>query len=332
MGFISAYKASLKPSDVEEPIDRWFHRPLGHLIAYTSNPIPFISANLLTMLSIVFGWLSAAAIVAPFRFHAQIGAGLLTVSVALDCADGQLARMRKSSSAFGRMLDGIADLLVIAAVAPATLWLIVQGLIEQQQPTWLVAVVAVLGVVTGVTSSFHTGMYDHHKNVFLRFTNPTFKEGEDYETARRRWEETGKDAPIWLRLAWRVYLYYVKSQEDVVRGFDPNGVASISQLPAYDPRIEAIFRKHAEAPFRWLRGWFGFGSLVFGLQIVNLFECGILLLVFRLVVMNGVFYLHVRPLQREASKRIFDELEAEGLFHKPSAATGQPGEPSPAAG
>ncbi|MFO0661799.1 MAG: CDP-alcohol phosphatidyltransferase family protein [Polyangiaceae bacterium] len=326
MGFISAYKASLKPSDVEEPIDRWFHRPLGHVIAYSSNPFSFISPNLLTMLSIVFGWLAAIAIVWPFPYHMQVGALLLLVSVALDCADGQLARMRKSSSAFGRMLDGIADLLVIVAVAPATGWAAIQQTIAAQQPTWVVVLVGVLAAVTGVTSSFHTGMYDHYKNVVLRFTSPTFKEGEDYETARKRWEESKDHAPWWQLIAWRIYLYYVKSQEDVVRGFDPYGVVAIGDLPAYDPRIEAIFRKHGMKPFIWLRGWFGFGSLVFGLQVVNFFECVVLLIAFRLVLMNAVFYLYVRPLQRKASQKIFAELEAEGLFKRPVplAASGEP--------
>ncbi|MEZ4409081.1 MAG: CDP-alcohol phosphatidyltransferase family protein [Polyangiales bacterium] len=44
---------------------------------------------------------------------------MLVASAVLDCADGQLARMRRTSSSFGRMLDGAVDAIVQAAVLSA---------------------------------------------------------------------------------------------------------------------------------------------------------------------------------------------------------------------
>lgn len=318
MGFVEAYRASLKPSEVEEPIDAWFHRPLGHVIAYTSNPIKFISPDLITVMSIVFGWASGAMILYDVPYHMQIAALLLTVSVALDCADGQLARMRKSSSPFGRMLDGVADLLVIIAVAPLSLWYVFLQYSKPEYDPRVKWVVAAMGIATIVTSSFHTGMYDHYKNVWFRFTSPGYKEGEDSDTAKKRYNDelNQGNMPLWKRLFWFIYLFYVKSQEDTARKFDPEGEPILGRLPPYDPRYAEIFRKHELEPFRWLRGWFGFGSLVFGIQFIDFFECGIVMIFFRLFIMNGVFYLWIRPQQRKASKKIFEEIEALGEWKR----------------
>ena len=104
MGFWSAYRASLKPLEVEEPIDVWVHRPLAYIFARACFRLP-ISPDLVTAPSIVAGLSSAASLVAEFPHHLQVGGGLLFASAILDCADGQLARMRGTSSLFGRMLD-----------------------------------------------------------------------------------------------------------------------------------------------------------------------------------------------------------------------------------
>src|SRR5258706_12046514 len=107
MGFWLGYRASLKPLEVEEPIDVYIHRPLSYLLARACFRLP-ISPDFITLSSIVFGLASAAALLATFPHHLQVGGLLLFGSAVLDCADGQLARMRGTSSMFGRMLDGVA--------------------------------------------------------------------------------------------------------------------------------------------------------------------------------------------------------------------------------
>jgi hypothetical protein len=305
MGFFDGYRASLKPRDVEEPVDYWVHRPLAYLFARVLYPTP-ISPNLVTVFSIVAGLAAAACLVREFPWHLQIAGGLIFLSAVLDCADGQLARMRKTSSAFGRMLDGCADLIVTLAVAPATVFVIWR---KYATPSWLGLTVVGLCVVTMVTSSFHTGMYDHYKNVWLRFTSPGFKEGEDYETARGRWVEAAPKG-LFSRLAWQVYLFYVKSQEDYVHGFDPHTVAAIGRLPPHTAENEAIYRARAGRPWTLLRRWLGFGSLMFGLATFNALQIPEVYLVIRLVLLNGLFFLVVRPMQREASRLALAEIAA----------------------
>ena len=44
------------------------------------------------------------------------GAIFFILFIILDCSDGQLARLKKNGSSMGRLLDGIADYIVVTAV------------------------------------------------------------------------------------------------------------------------------------------------------------------------------------------------------------------------
>ncbi|MGH7770248.1 MAG: CDP-alcohol phosphatidyltransferase family protein [Candidatus Binatia bacterium] len=56
----------------------------------------------------------------PERWRAYLAMGLLPLALALDIADGKIARRRKSHSLFGAELDSLAD-IVSFGVAPAVL-------------------------------------------------------------------------------------------------------------------------------------------------------------------------------------------------------------------
>src|SRR5689334_21321435 len=203
MSFWSGYWASLKPREVEETIDVYVHRPIAYVLARAMFPLP-ISPDAVTGLSILAGIASAVSLLASFPHHLQVGGLLLFLSAVLDCADGQLARMRGTSSVFGRMLDGTADLFTVGAAAPATVWVMWRSL---DMPLWGRLVVLTLAVLTMVTTSFHTTMYDHYKNVFLRFTGP-FQEGEDYESARAR-RDAKPSLSLIEKVTYPIYLFYV---------------------------------------------------------------------------------------------------------------------------
>jgi phosphatidylglycerophosphate synthase len=304
MAFWSAYFQSLKPLSVEEPIDVWVHRPIAYVLARAFMPTP-ISPNAVTLVSILLGVASGAAYVARFPSHLQVAGLCLFSSAIFDCADGQLARMRGTSSLLGRMLDGTADLIVTSVAVCGATWVLWE---RHRAPPWLGALVLVAAALTAVTGSFHTTMYDHYKNVFLRMTT-TLREGEDYETALARYrampvEESGFVA----RLAWPVYLFYVKSQRDYVRGFDPFTTPSVSALPAYDETRASIYEKHAGPAMRVWRGWFGFGSLVFGIAAASALDVLEWYMIARLVGQNAVFYGYLRPAQRRASEAAFREM------------------------
>ncbi len=302
-GLWVAYKKTLKPMDVEEPIDVWVHRPLAYLLAKVLYPTP-VSPNLVTIISILFGLVGALAFLASFPGHMVVAGVSIFLSAVFDCADGQLARMRGTSSVIGRMLDGAADLVVsIAAVGGATY------VVCNQFGTsfWMGALALALCAATAVTGSFHTGMYDHYKNVFLRLTHPKYQEAEDYESALGRFHAREGGSSL-VRLAWYPYLFYVKSQADYAHRFDPFTSAAFSRFPDFDPNLARIYRRHAEAPMRTFRRYFGFGSLVFGIALFATLDMLHWYMLMRLVLQNAVFYGYLRPLQRRASREAFQEM------------------------
>jgi phosphatidylglycerophosphate synthase len=302
MGFWSGYWASLKPLEVEEPIDIYVHRPLAYLLARACYSLP-VSPDAITGLSILAGIASAVSLLSAFPYHLQIGGLLLFGSAVLDCADGQLARMRGTSSVFGRMLDGTADLFTVGAAAPATVWVIWRSL---DAALWAKLAVVGLCCITMVTTSFHTTMYDHYKNVFLRLTGP-FQEGEDYEAAQDRYHSK-KTFSLLEKITYPIYLFYLKSQRDYVMKFDPHTSARLTKFPAFEAARGEIYRATAGRAMKVWKSIFGFGSMVFGLALFNAIAHPEYYLVYRLVVLNAIFYGYLKPLQRRVSREAFQKM------------------------
>lgn len=303
-GFWAGYFRSLKPLEVEEPIDVWVHRPPAYVLARLLLPTP-VSPNMVTVSSIALGCAAGGAIFERFRWHLALAGFLIFSSAVFDCADGQLARLRKSSSAFGRMLDGMADLVVSSVVVGGGAWLVLR---KFQEPTWHLVVAAVLVLVTIVTGSFHTTMYDHFKNVFLRMTHPSYREGEDLDIAEARYREQRATQSTLIRFVWRVYFFYMRSQQNYSDKFDPYAKRLVQDFPSFSEAHAAIYRKHAGSAMRLWRRFFGFGSLVFGLALSIGFDVTEYYLLFRLVLLNSVFYGYLRPLQRAASFSAHEEM------------------------
>lgn len=303
--FWDAYFRSLKPLEVEEPIDVWVHRPPAYVLARLLLPTP-VSPNAVTVGSILLGVCAGVAIfLSRAPWHLPAAGALIFSSAVFDCADGQLARLRKSSSAFGRMLDGAADLVVSSVVVLGGAWLIVMKFTD---PWWLCVIVAALALLTIVTGSFHTTMYDQYKNLFLRLTHPSFREGEDLAAVEARYQEQKDRVSFVIRCAWWVYLAHNRGQDGYVRTFDPNAQRLWAITADFSERNAAIYRKHAAGVMRVWRNFFGFGSLVFGLAVsIGLDVCEYYLL-FRLVLLNAVFYGYLRPAQRRATQLALEEI------------------------
>jgi phosphatidylglycerophosphate synthase len=304
MAFWDSYWKSLKPLEVEEPIDVWVHRPLAYLLAKALYPTS-ISPNLVTLGSIAWGITASACMLLDFRGHLA-GAGVaLFLSAVFDCADGQLARLRGTSSALGRMLDGFADLTVSIVAVVGSTYLTWQA----SHATPLQGALTIgLCIVTTLTSSFHTSTYDHYKNLFLRMAHPKYREGEDYETALERYRASAKQRPLPMQIVWRVYLFYVKSQKDYTQRYDPYTKTSLAALPPFDETVARTYREHVGEPMRVWRTWFGFGSLVFGMSVSIALGVVHYYMLFRLLVLNAVFYGYLRHKQRLASRRAFEAL------------------------
>jgi len=108
MSWYTEFKSSLKSYDVEEIIDIFFYRPLSFLfvkLIYSTN----ITPNQISVFSMLFGILTGVMFGFGTHQFFIFGAIALLISNVLDCADGQLARLKKNGTGIGRIIDGFID-------------------------------------------------------------------------------------------------------------------------------------------------------------------------------------------------------------------------------
>ena len=248
-----------KPRDVEEPIDFYWHRPLAARLVRVLVPLP-VTPNQVTVASGAMGVLSGGALmlgawVAPW--WAALGALLLLFSIVLDCADGQLARVRGTSSAVGRALDGTMDVVAPLFVFHGLAFtLLARG--------FSVFHIWPIGAVTGASLIWHASEYDVSKNIYLHASNPEFSLGGDtllsieyMKEARREFEQKGERLNAFLMKSWAVW---TKPQVKAMKPWLDD---------RRSPRNEderKLFRELFRPQMRVLT-WLGFGSHLFLLTV-----------------------------------------------------------------
>lgn len=158
------YLATRKKND--QLWNQWVMRPLaGYVVAlFARTPV---TPNQLTLLSlVVFVVGSVVVALVPERTGALAGVAVLELSYLFDCADGMLARHRKTASKEGHLFDFFTDeskalLLVIALALRGFLHggmgpvLAPSPSLERlapRDPTFLVAGLFVVAVVASATS------------------------------------------------------------------------------------------------------------------------------------------------------------------------------------
>lgn len=306
----------LKPLDVEEVIDVALHRPLAYVITRAAYPTP-ITPDQITWVSMFVGIASGAAAWSSFALGAPrlALAGLLFIlSAVFDCSDGQLARLRGTSSSFGRMLDGAVDAVVQTAVLPAAIahvWWHTGGPSPAAPPAGVTtslmpaALWAVLGAAAVATGIVHSILYDHYKNVYLHLTQPVRKEGDDPEDVEAVWEaRSGAAMGLGDRLRFIIARPYLIRQRALFDWVDPYLPTRFRDMPSYSPESAARFRAEQRG---LMRAWtfYGIGTHIFGLGVAMMLDRVDLYILARLVLFNGAL-LALVPAQRRASARFFN--------------------------
>lgn len=98
-------------SFLDRTVTRFFSRQLTKFFLKTS-----LSPNIITLLSLVIGLVSAVYFFQGAYGSNLVGAGLLLLSAWVDCTDGEIARLKFMESKVGGKLDIICDNLVHFAV------------------------------------------------------------------------------------------------------------------------------------------------------------------------------------------------------------------------
>jgi hypothetical protein len=120
---VEAYRRTAKPRDIVW--NKYVARPLATPIVVALAP-GSVTPNQLTLASLfVFAGGIAALLALPGHLGLVIGVAIIELSYVLDCADGQLARLRGTSSPVGAHLDFLMDELkafLLVAGTAARLW------------------------------------------------------------------------------------------------------------------------------------------------------------------------------------------------------------------
>jgi hypothetical protein len=121
---VAIYRSSKKQRDINW-FTEWVARPPAAVVVYALRGTP-ITPNQVTFLSAVVA-AGACAMFALLPGYAWLvaAAAVFELSFVLDCADGQLARVRRTASPLGHLLDFLMDelkaMLLFGCVA-ARLW------------------------------------------------------------------------------------------------------------------------------------------------------------------------------------------------------------------
>lgn len=263
MDFRERYRAALvfKDLDVEETIDRRFHRPLAAALTALALSTP-LTPNQITLMSLAAGWSGSfllyqaffgqlfAPILGPAALYPilLLPAGFfLFASVILDCADGQLARARGGGTRVGRILDGFVDVLVLL---PAYV-LIGFGIRAHFDALWFW-----VAVIAGVTTWVRTIVYDQVRGRYVANTTPQAGASAGVETREdvlRDLEEARRGGSFLERFLLRVYLVFLSVQERL----SPSEAAS---APVERNAQEIAEYRRAHRPTMRLASYLGLGT------------------------------------------------------------------------
>ena len=256
MSWYTDYKSSLKMIWVEETIDLLFYRPIAFILVklvYNTR----ITPDDLTLAAIITGISSGIVLAFGSSSTATAGGLLLFLFVVLDCSDGQLARLKGSGTKIGRLLDGIADYTVTAAVY---IGIAVGYSKAPGQPAFMVPLLA----LSGASIILHSALVDYYRTRFLnivRHSDNSFNDG--MTEFRRAYQDTkGHIRKLPVRVIIFIYLLYSKIQRRVI------GVKKIDRNYSYSP--EEYFVKNRVIIKFWLL--IGPSSIRTSLIVCTLFE------------------------------------------------------------
>ena len=150
---------SHKGRAVEEWADLHFFRPVGIRIARALLPSG-VSADQVTLWSLLIGLVAGHLFAYRDRWTDVIGVLLFVVSDIFDSADGQLARLRGTSTSFGRALDGINDSLRFMNLYFHLMYRLVHG-----GSWWPGAILLV--AAAGLAHTYQSAAVDFVRNAFL---------------------------------------------------------------------------------------------------------------------------------------------------------------------
>lgn len=206
MSILSQYKSSLKVTEAEELVDLIFFRPLAFLFVKLIYKTTF-TPNQLTFFSMLSGIIAAIIISAAVSEPVIWGSLFIVLWAVLDCADGQLARLKKNGTPFGRLLDGIADYVSNLAIFIGIYFWGFSNL--ENQGLWLILIIIAI-----VTYAAQEVLVDYYRSEYISNYSgkSNFVESEIAEFQKEYDSLINKNGQFFEKLILSLYLKYSSMQ------------------------------------------------------------------------------------------------------------------------
>jgi CDP-alcohol phosphatidyltransferase len=275
-----------KGDEVEEWVDLRFFRPIGVRIARRLARTR-VTADQVTLLSLVIGLAAGHLFVYTSPWLNAAGFVLFIISDIFDSADGQLARLRGTSTRFGRALDGTSDAVRFVNLG---VHLLVRLVIAQQW-SWLAATSLVLAAA--ISQSVQSATIDFVRHAFLALAV-----GRGSELDLDGAVEDPRDGSWVRRLAVRFYRTYSRRQLAMF----PQTASLVRAAREHEWGPAAVMAYRSETlPLVRQCAWLGqnFRFLVLGVTAVAGWPAG--LLWFTVLPMNAVLLWLRRAQERGAA-------------------------------
>ena len=248
--------ADLSVNELIEPVNRYFHNSIAaQIVNILKNT--WVTPDQVTYISIFIGLISAYifSLGTPWSFF--LAGIVLELVLILDCVDGQLARVKKCASDWGRLLDGIAGYIIYLAVLGG----IMIGLGKYYIALILFGVVTILRGIA----------YDYCKLTFITIIQKGY-DGSDKEILDTYLKISKKNS-ILLKL----YFYYLQVQRFIFNGYF-NSLDSFSTIvnDGLDNGLILSFEKRKEyrekvSSLMVTWSWNGVDSAMFLLVLISVF-------------------------------------------------------------
>jgi len=294
----------LKSREVEDPVNLWVHRPLAYAFCWLIYRTP-ITPNQVTFLAILLGLAATVCWVIGTPALMIWGGALLWSSAIMDGADGILARAKNMQSAFGRALDGSADMIV----GLGTLGACVYHLIQKGADGPMIAMAA----LAFLTTIWQFNLYDFYKELHMRQTR--LDRGGESDTAEeakvRRQSDEVKHGPWYTKVSIAMYADYLDLQDRIIRRTNDSARSLLNGVKRSPESVE-IYRQHNRLPMQfWMAVSLAPHSYLF--SIFGMFDRLDMYLYLRLAVMPVVMIAALIT-QRRATQRTVAEFGARGFL------------------
>ena len=201
----SRVQSTYKAREVEGVFDLYFYRPIGFRLAEFFAQLK-MTPGAVTLLAGICG------VVAGHLYYYRdlgvniVGMALHVCSNALDNADGQLARLTRTESRKGRIVDSVADHLVFVSIY---LHLTLRYVVEGSSPAiWLLAFAA------GISHALQGAAADYYRNTYLYFVaNGGRPEIDSSSRLLSEYRKLTWRQSAWDKLLLALYLNFTRQQE-----------------------------------------------------------------------------------------------------------------------